>query len=150
MAEGQPSNLQPFVSQLQGQRSQEDPIGEQAQKMNCTYNLLDKWNTSFRNYYVKLTKSMSGQATEHMADGQCWVINNNVLFKPYIRKAHATTSRIAGLTDSYSDDANLSGGSQSGKGSQSQFLDDTNFQQRPKKKRQSPVQLSQVTQQKQS
>ncbi len=54
-------------------------------------------------------------------------------------------------TDSSSGDENLSSGSQSGteRQSQSQFLDDTKFQQRPKK-RKSPVQESQVTQQKQS
>ena len=50
--------------------------------MCCTYNLLDKWITSCRDYYVKLTKVKSGQAMEHMTDRQRWVIDKGVLFNP--------------------------------------------------------------------
>ena len=53
-----------------GRKVKQDLIAEQAQKMCCTYNLMDKWITSFHNYYMKLTKSKSGQVTESMTDRQ--------------------------------------------------------------------------------
>ena len=51
----------------------QDLIAEKAQKMCCTYGLVDRWINSFRNYYVKLTKSKSGQATGCLTDRQRWV-----------------------------------------------------------------------------
>ena len=65
-----------------------------------------------------------------------------------MRRTQSTTSRIFGHTDRSSEDGNTSGGSQST--SSQQFLNDTTFTQQPKKKRMSPVKVSQAIQQKQS
>ncbi len=82
-------------------------------------------------------------------DRQCSVINRGVLFKANIRRTHFTIARFPGHIDISSDDGNTSGGSLS-TSRQPQSLDNTTFTQWPKKKRRSSVQLSQVTQQKQS
>ena len=45
-------------------------VAEKAQMTYCTYVLLDRWIKSFRNYYVKLTKSKSVLAAESLTDRQ--------------------------------------------------------------------------------
>ena len=47
-----------------------DLIAEKAEKICCTYELLEGWIHNFRNYYVKLIKQKSGQAIESLTDRQ--------------------------------------------------------------------------------
>ena len=115
-----------------GKEVKADPTAAQADKMNYSNNLLDKWMTSFWNVYVKLTREKSGQAIELMTERHQWIVNNGIFMKSYIKRAHSTTLKISGNSDNSSDDGNVSDESQTGVGSQ--FLDDTTFQQRLKEK----------------
>ena len=55
---------------FKGREVKADLITEKAEKMGCTYGLLDKWIHNFRNYDIKWIKQKSGQVMGSLTDQQ--------------------------------------------------------------------------------